>query len=306
MEETATNNKNNIFIDSNDVIYDQLDAIHENVTENDSKSEILPYQDKQEVDEDKSRKSLFDSLASHKDLISEEERSGDIISEEESIEEYISEEERSGDIISEKERSDEYKSSSDEERSDPDFCPSSKFENLTETSRYNLRSRQSNSNQGNCKYNFQQTHHKFHLEPSQESELHTSLTQMSANKGIKMFGDKALDVIMKEYQQLDNLGVFKPLMSNKINKKQKLNALNAIDLIKQKRCGKIKGRTVADGGKKRDTYSKSEVYSPALSLEGFFATLAIDAKEERHIAVADIPEAFLKADMDDLVIVKLQ
>ena len=68
----------------------------------------------------------------------------------------------------------------------------------------------------------------------------------------------------------------------------------------------MKGRTVADRRKQRDIYLKSEVYSPALSLEGFLATLAIDAKEERYIAVADIAGAFLKADVDDLVIVKLQ
>ena len=123
---------------------------------------------------------------------------------------------------------------------------------------------------------------------------------MSDNKVIKMFGNDALTAIMKEYQQLDHLGVVK------VSKKQKLNVLNAIDLIKQKRCGKIKGRTDADGRQQRDLYSKSEVYSPALSLEGVLATLAIDAKEERHIAVADIPGAFLKADMPDLVIVKLQ
>ena len=41
-------------------------------------------------------------------------------------------------------------------------------------------------------------------------------------------------------------------------------------------------------------------------MEGFLVTLAIDAKEERHIAIADVAGAFLKADMDDLVIVKLQ
>ena len=70
---------------------------------------------------------------------------------------------------------------------------------------------------------------------------------MSANKGIKMFGNKALIAIMKEYQQLDDLGVFEPLMPMEVSKNKKLNALNAINLMKEKRCGKIKGRMVADG-----------------------------------------------------------
>ena len=110
---------------------------------------------------------------------------------------------------------------------------------------------------------------------------------------------------MEEYQQLDDLGVFEPLMPEEVSKNQKLNVLNAIDLIK-KRWGKIKERTVADGRKQRDLYTKSEVYSPALSLEGFLATLVTNTKEGRHITIADIAGAFLKADMNDLVIVKLQ
>ena len=131
-------------------------------------------------------------------------------------------------------------------------------------------------------------------------------TQMSARKGIKIFGNKAVTAITEEYEQLDKLNVFEPLQHENMTKEQKCNALNAIDLIKEKRCGKIKGRTVADGRKQRDLYSKAEVSSPTLSLEGFLSTLVVDAAEERHKAIADVAGAFLKADMKDDVIVKLQ
>ena len=43
-----------------------------------------------------------------------------------------------------------------------------------------------------------------------------------------------------------------------------------------------------------------------MSLEGFLATLTIDALEERHVAIADVAGAFLKADMNDFVVVKIQ
>ena len=128
---------------------------------------------------------------------------------------------------------------------------------------------------------------------------------MSAMKGIKVFGDKAVSAIKNEYEQMDT-NVFQPLHFKNIPPNQKPNILNAKDLIKEKRCGKIKGRTVADGRKQRDIYSKAEVSSPALSLEGFMSTLVVDAAEERHVVIADVAGAFLKAKMDDFVAVKLQ
>ena len=82
--------------------------------------------------------------------------------------------------------------------------------------------------------------------------------------------------------------------------------MHAIDLIKEKRTGKLKGRTVADGRKKRSLYDKYEISSPVLSQDGFMGSLVIDACENRRIAIADIAGAFLKADQNDHVIVKFR
>ena len=51
--------------------------------------------------------------------------------------------------------------------------------------------------------------------------------------------------------------------------------------------------------------SKEEVRSPAVHLESLLMSLMIDAKEERDVATADIVGAYLLADMDDYVIIKL-
>ena len=83
-------------------------------------------------------------------------------------------------------------------------------------------------------------------------------------------------------------------------------ALHAIDLIKEKRTGKLKGRTVADGRKQRPLYDKHEISSPALSQDGFMASLAIDAQEERFLGFADVVGAFLTSDQEDFVAVKFQ
>ena len=63
---------------------------------------------------------------------------------------------------------------------------------------------------------------------------------------------------------------------------------------------------MANGRKQRDLYAKSETSSPTLSLEGFTTSLMIDAAEGRSIAIADVTGAFLKADMDNFVVVKLK
>ena len=73
------------------------------------------------------------------------------------------------------------------------------------------------------------------------------MTQMTAKRGIVMYGKRAVDAIFKEFAQLDDLNVFGPLDPSKLTRAQKRMALRAIVLVKEKRCRKIKGRTVADG-----------------------------------------------------------
>jgi len=129
---------------------------------------------------------------------------------------------------------------------------------------------------------------------------------MSAHKGIKVYGKRALTAMAREYSQLDDLSVFRPHYRNYMSKDQIDSTLNVIDLIKEKRCGKIKGRTVVDGRGQRGNYEKNETSSSALTLEAFIAILAIDAAESQDVATADIAGEFLKADQPDLVTVKIR
>ena len=82
-------------------------------------------------------------------------------------------------------------------------------------------------------------------------------------------------------------------------------ALNLLAVIKQKRCGKIKGRVVADGRKQRKFVPREDAASPTIKLESLLMSLMIDAKENRDVATADIVGAYLLADMKDNVIIKL-
>ena len=116
---------------------------------------------------------------------------------------------------------------------------------------------------------------------------------------------KAISAIVNELSQLDELNVFQPMFLKQLTKEQMAKALRSITVIKAKRCGRIKGRTVADGQPQRNYVPKEESSSPTVGTESLFLSLVIDAYEGRHIATADIAGAFLHATMDDFVLVKI-
>ncbi len=98
--------------------------------------------------------------------------------------------------------------------------------------------------------------------------------------------------------------MYEPLDPNTLTKEQKAGALRAIPTIKEKRCGKLKGRTVADGRKQRSLYDKSETASPTVATNSLMISIGIDAHERRDVGTSDIAGAYLKAYMKDYVIMK--
>ena len=67
----------------------------------------------------------------------------------------------------------------------------------------------------------------------------------------------------------------------------------------------MKGRGCADGRKQRIYKTKEETTSPTISIESLFLTCIVDAMEKRHVITCDIPGAFMQAEMDEVVHVKL-
>ena len=129
--------------------------------------------------------------------------------------------------------------------------------------------------------------------------------QMSARKGIKKFGEKAIAALIKEYKQLDQGAVKgKPVICainpDDISLESKKKAMNVVNLIQQKRCGKIKGRACADGSRQRRYFKDDEnTASPTVNLETVHASFCIDAFEKRHSVITDIPGAYLHAGIPD-------
>ena len=129
--------------------------------------------------------------------------------------------------------------------------------------------------------------------------------QMTASKGIHKYGEIAVAAMLKEFKQLVH-GAFpgKPVVEaidkSSLTEKDKKTALDAINLIKIKKNGTVKGRTCANGSKERYFLGKDDsVASPTASLEAIISTLLIDVFEEHDVAICNIPGAYLHAKMPE-------
>ena len=129
--------------------------------------------------------------------------------------------------------------------------------------------------------------------------------QMSARTGIKKHGDAARDALRKEFKQIVDKHVYSGIRKKDLTPEQLKRVLGAVNLIKEKRNGILKGRHCANGSKQRPWYEKHETSSPALNIDALILTLIVDAVEGRDVATADVAGAYLNAVMEDFVVLKL-
>ena len=90
-----------------------------------------------------------------------------------------------------------------------------------------------------------------------------------------------------------------------MSKQDRRSALRTVQLIKEKKDGKIKGQACVNGSRQRLYTAEEDASSPTVSTEALLITGAIDAAEERFIATCVITGAFLKAEIDDFVLIVL-
>ena len=130
--------------------------------------------------------------------------------------------------------------------------------------------------------------------------------QMSVKRGLRQFGNAGAQAIMSELEQLVYRKVMEGRSANDLTTSQKKAALKYLMFLKQKRCGKIKGRGCADGRKQWMYKSKDEMSTPTISTEALFLTCLIDTMEGRCVVTCDMPGAFMQMDIDELVHLKLE
>jgi Reverse transcriptase (RNA-dependent DNA polymerase) len=96
-----------------------------------------------------------------------------------------------------------------------------------------------------------------------------------------------------------------PVAADSLSYTEKKKALEYLMFLKEKCTGKIKGHGCADSQKQRLHTAKEDACSPTVSIESVMLTSVIDALEGCHVATADIPGAFMQADMDEVVHMRL-
>jgi hypothetical protein len=135
------------------------------------------------------------------------------------------------------------------------------------------------------------------------------VTQQSLKAGLKQWGDKAKEAAHSEMKQLHFRETFKPHHWSKLRHTQQQSVPESHMFLKEKRNGKIKGRTVAGGNEQRDFTSKEEASSPTVTTESVLLTCITYTEEGRDVAVADMPNAFIQTrveDKKDMVFMKIR
>jgi hypothetical protein len=116
---------------------------------------------------------------------------------------------------------------------------------------------------------------------------------------LKHFGEKGYNAAMEEMKQLHKRAVFNPINVHELTQKAKRRALESLIFLVEKRNGRVKARTCANGSTQRSHINKEDVASPTALKKAFFITAAIKADEQRDIVTVDIPNAFVQTNIEN-------
>ena len=120
------------------------------------------------------------------------------------------------------------------------------------------------------------------------------LQSYSLKAGLKKFGEAGKEAAIKEMRQLHDRVVFKPIRISEMTARERKRAMESLIFLVEKRDGRIKARTCANGSTQRDYIPKEDAASPTASTEAVLITGVIDAKQNRDVMTLDIPNAFVQ------------
>jgi hypothetical protein len=135
------------------------------------------------------------------------------------------------------------------------------------------------------------------------------MTQLSLQAGLKEWGDEAFTAAQSEIKQLHFMNTFKPNHWRELIQFQLQKMLESHMFLKQKRGGKIKGRTMAGGNKQCDYIFKEDARSPTVTTDSVMMACIIGTEEKRDVAVVDTPIAFVQTCVDnenDMVFIRIR
>ena len=121
--------------------------------------------------------------------------------------------------------------------------------------------------------------------------------QYILNKGLKMFGNRGKKALMTELDQLYRRNCFTPVSIKDMSMEERQRAQVALMFLTEKRDKSVKGRMVYNGKPTREWLSREESASPTAVTESIILTAFIDAYKQRDVMTADVPNAFIQAEL---------
>ena len=115
-----------------------------------------------------------------------------------------------------------------------------------------------------------------------------------------MFGEHGHEAATKEMDQLHRRNCFTPISVKDMTSTERRKAMGALMFLTEKRDKSVKGRMVYNGKQTREWLTREDSASPTAALESIMLTAVIDAHEGRDVMCADIPNAFIQAEMPDI------
>ena len=128
---------------------------------------------------------------------------------------------------------------------------------------------------------------------------HQFVQTYSLTRGIKTFGEKGRQAAHEEMKQLHDRVVFKPIKIEDLTDVERRRAMESLIFITEKKDGRIKARTCANGSTQREYTERDEAASPTALTESHLITAVIDAKQGRDVMTADIPNAFVQTEIEN-------
>lgn len=113
-----------------------------------------------------------------------------------------------------------------------------------------------------------------------------------------------MEAVRIEMQQLHDREVGEPEDASLLTWEEKQKALAYLMFLKENVMGRLKAGDVPTD--ENNACKCPRTSSPTVSMEAVFISCGIDAKEERDVATADIPGAFMHADMEGIVRIRLE
>jgi len=129
---------------------------------------------------------------------------------------------------------------------------------------------------------------------------------MSIQEGIKRYGQKGKDSVMKKIQNLaEKNEYFCEIEYDSLTQEMKDKALPLLLFMVMKRNSDLKTRGVANGKNQKIYTDKNDVLSLILDFNSLKYLCAVFAKEGRDTAIVNLPGFFLQTKQEDEVLIKL-